>query len=98
MNLMWKGKKVETYGDIMEVITSVKTPEEAAEFMALYRVENEYADNNIGYLCGYLDPKEGQKKLELFKTSHPIFGNLGETTPAQALQAGVDAAAQKEVK
>ena len=92
-DLMWEGKKIETLGDLMKVIDSITTSEKAAEFMALYRAESQHADQNIGYLCGYLDPKEANEKLALFKTAHPIFGtNLTVLSPADALQAGVDAA------
>lgn len=92
-NFVWKGKSLETYGDIMNAMQSIETPEEAAEFMTAYRADDQHADHNVGYMLGYLDPEEAQKKMELFGVVHPIFGKMiSEVTPQQALQAGIDKA------
>jgi hypothetical protein len=53
----WKGEEILTTGDLCyKGIDKCDTPEEAQEFMELYRAENDHADENIGYLSGYYDP------------------------------------------
>lgn len=87
---VWKGKRVETWGDLGAAAAALRTQKEAAEFMALYRKENpKYADANIGYLAGYYSQKTMARILRLCRTSHPVFGTVTNLTPKQAFQKGV---------
>jgi len=52
--------------------------------------------SNLGYWAGYHDDATRERVERLFNCSHPVFGGLkekGSPTPAEAFQAGVDAAA-----
>lgn len=86
--MRWKGKDIETYGEIMDYgIDQCHTKEEAAEFLALYRLETEHADDNIGYISGYYGPERMHEVQELFNLTHPVFG---DKTPSadEAFKAG----------
>lgn len=84
----WKGQELSTIGDLMRNgIDKCDNPEEAQEFMHLYRAENEYADQNIGYLSGYYGPDKMRRIQEWFGVAHPIFGNC-VPSPEQAFAAG----------
>ena len=84
----WKGKKLITIGDLMEHgIDACETPEEAREFMRIYRREEVHADANIGYLSGYYDSKNMRRIQEWFQVAHPIFGT-SQPSPEEALEAG----------
>jgi hypothetical protein len=73
-NFAWNGIDVETVGDLGTAMLSVKSPEEAQQFMAAYRLTNEYAEQNIGYISGYYDPETAQRIRQWFAVKHPIFG------------------------
>ncbi len=90
----WKGKKIVTYGDIGKCITSIKTREEAQEFLALYKSDCEYAEHNIGYISGYYDNETASRIRDLFHVHHPIFGNKNPS-PEEALEAGKKMAQDK---
>jgi len=84
----WKGQKISTIGDLMyKGIDKCDSPEEAQEFMRLYRVENEYADQNIGYLSGYYGSENMHRIQKWFEVVHPIFGT-NVPSPEEALAAG----------
>lgn len=84
----WKGQELSTLGDLMRKgIDKCANPEEAQEFMRLYRVENEYADENIGYLSGYYDSDNMRRIQEWFGVAHPIFGS-SVPSPEEAFAAG----------
>jgi len=84
----WKGQELITSGDLMNKgINKCDTPEEAQEFMRLYRAESSYADANIGYLSGYYGPETMQRIQEWFGVAHPIFGKA-VPTPEEAFAAG----------
>ena len=88
--MIWKGEAIKTSRDLMDKgIDKCSTPEEAQEFMALYRVECPYADINIGYMSGYYGPAKMRQIQEWFGVTHPIFG---KTTPSveEALKAGME--------
>ena len=87
----WKDREMTTLGDLMWGMSNCDNPEEAQEFMRLYRAENEYADQNIGYLTGYCGPEEMRRLQELFGVAHPVFGR-SVPTPEEALAAGKQAA------
>jgi len=84
----WKGNELKTAGDLMDKgIDRCDTPEEAQEFMKLYRAENEFADKNIGYLSGYYSPDKMAEIQKWFGVEHPIFGGA-IPTPIEAFKMG----------
>jgi len=86
--MKWKGEELKTTGDLCyKGIDKCDTPEEAQEFMRLYRAENEHADENIGYISGYYDPENMRRIQEWFCVAHPIFGK-SVPTPEEAFEAG----------
>jgi hypothetical protein len=92
----WKGKELTTIGDLMrDGMEKCETPEEAQEFMKLYRSENQHADQNIGYLTGYYDPEKMLEMQKFFGVAHPIFGN-SQPTNGEALAAGMLAAMSRK--
>ena len=92
----WKGQELLTIGDLCRLgIDKCDTPEEAQEFMRLYRIENEYADQNIGYLSGYYGMDDMQRIQEWFGVAHPIFGT-SVPSPEEAFAAGKEAALKED--
>ena len=88
----WKGQELTTIGDLCTFgIEKCDTPDEAQEFMRLYRTENTHADENIGYLSGYYGPETMRRIQEWFGVSHPIFGT-SVPSPEEAFAAGQQAA------
>ena len=87
--MFWKGKELKTMGDIMQIIEKCDSPDEAQEFMNIYRSENPYADKNIGYISGYFDNKTMARIQSLFCVSHPMFGSV-IPTPEEAFEMGVN--------
>lgn len=86
--MTWKGEELITIGDLMDKgIDRCDTPEEAQAFMRIYRAENEFADENIGYLSGYYGHNNMRRIQEWFGVAHPIFGNT-VPTPDEAFNAG----------
>jgi len=84
----WKGQQIVTLGDLMERgIDQCATPEEAREFMRLYRDENVYAATNVGYVAGYYSSLERKRIQEWFGVAHPIFGT-GEVSGEEAFDLG----------
>ena len=51
-------------------------------------MENDNAENLIGYLTGYLSKDEKHRIQELFNVEHPIFGKTDPTTE-EAFNAGI---------
>lgn len=74
--LMWKGENITDYRQIVRIALSLKG-EERKEFVKRYANTGKYALSNIGYVAGYYDGKTAQRILKIFKTAHPILGNLG---------------------
>lgn len=70
----WKGQELITIGDLCGGIDACDSPEEARWFIELYRAENEYADEDIGYLSGYYGPERMRQIQEWFGVTHPVFG------------------------
>ncbi len=73
MGFEWKGKMVNTFGDTMDAMAELENETEGAEFMAIYRSKNHYADENVGYMTGYMDNDVAQRIKKYCKVSHPIF-------------------------
>jgi len=85
----WKGKEIVNYGDIGEAVSSIKTKEEAAEFIKLYSRVSDYASKNIGYISGYYGSETMARIQRLFKVEHPIFGTKTDIKPSEAIEAGM---------
>lgn len=91
----WKGHELVTIGDLMTYgIDKCETPEEAQEFMRLYRAESPHADANIGYLSGYYGATTMRRIQQWFGCVHPIFGTA-TPTPEEAFEAGKKRASEK---
>jgi hypothetical protein len=89
--MIWKGKHLQTYGDIIEAIRACSNQTEAQDFLCKYTVycgnNIKIAESNIGYLAGYLSKEEAIKIFELFHVTHPIFGDTWPT-PEEAFEMG----------
>lgn len=86
--MIWKDQELKTIGDLMDKgINMCDTPEEAQEFMRQYRSENEYAEQNIGYVSGYYSQEEANRIRDWFAVDHPVFGN-STPTASEAFAAG----------
>ena len=86
--MFWKGVELKTIGDLLnDGVLKCDTPEEAQTFMQQLRLEDKYADENIGYLTGYCDPDTMTRIQSWFGVAHPIFGT-STLTPEEAFNAG----------
>jgi hypothetical protein len=84
----WKGKRIQTIGDLMDALAGLKDKDEARAFMILYRrFEPQHAAANVGYVCGYFDSVTSLRLQEWCETAHPIFGRR-TPTPEEAFEAG----------
>jgi hypothetical protein len=87
--MKWNGIELDTVGKVCTALQSLKTQDEADEFMAGMREEGpEHADANIGYIIGYLGAEDRLRLYELLKVKHPIFGDQ-EPSPEEVLAMGV---------
>lgn len=87
--MIWKGKTLNTIGDLMQDgISKCDSPEEAREFMRLLRIDSPHADENIGYLSGYYSETEMIRIQNWFEVSHPVFGK-GPVDPEVAIARGI---------
>ena len=76
MKLTEQINEAKTLGDILNIIQSCKTIDDANEVIQAYEKINPYAKENIGYGLGYLGEKERNRLYDLFKDcNHPIFGS-----------------------
>lgn len=72
---VWEGKQLNTIRDLMDAMFVIDHAEHAAFFMAEYRKANPHADQNIGYILGYVEPPARRQEMyALFMVKHPIFG------------------------
>lgn len=85
--MIWKNREIKTYRDLVWAVDNCDAPEEAKEFMMLYRNIDKHANDNIGYLAGYYSRDVAERIYAWFEVEHPIFG-LVAPTPEQALEAG----------
>lgn len=88
-----------TYGELYNNIGDVTTREEAKAYLNVlvdyamihFNLTKEKALemelHNIGYVSGYYDQDTHNKILELFDTTHPIFGK-SIPTPEEAMRKG----------
>ncbi|MHB1778002.1 MAG: hypothetical protein ACYCU7_18770 [Acidimicrobiales bacterium] len=85
--MKWRGKDLNTVGDLLDAVCKCGSREEAQEFMRLYRAETTHADANIGYISGYCDGGTMQRIQDWCSVAHPIFGR-SIPTPEEAFEAG----------
>jgi hypothetical protein len=90
---------VKTMGQVMDVVASCETEEEAQRVFEMYvdsiraladmtdLEAREIAMGNIGYASGYYGRKTCERILKLFDTSHPFFGRR-YPTPEEAFEIG----------
>jgi hypothetical protein len=75
--MKWKGKKLESMGDVMEAVAAIANQgdkKEADDFLREYLKETPHARSNIGYGAGYYNEQTFYKIIQLFEVSHPVFG------------------------
>lgn len=73
----WKGKELKNVRDLLDYgVRACATAKEAQDFMLDYRAYSPFADENIGYITGYLDGAEACRIQEWFGVVHPVFGKL----------------------
>ena len=69
----------------------LENKEEAQAFLALARTANpKHADDNVGYLMGYLSRPRWAQLSEWFGISHPIFGNNFNLSEDEILRMGIE--------
>lgn len=61
---VWKGKSLDTIGELLDAVAACESREEAERFMAEYRAVSPHADVNIGYIAGYCSPEECKQILD----------------------------------
>lgn len=89
MSMNWQGRVITVYGDLIDAVIRVGTPEEAQEFMSVYRQATPHADDNIGWMIGDVDRDVGKRIIEWFGCSHPAFGTTFPT-PEEAFRKGME--------
>lgn len=91
------GKETLTYGDCLHPAMKITEQEDANQYLGEYvsyiqksldkepRTDNmtaeQIAKTILGYFAGYYDNETRERVEELFKCSHPVFGNASEGTP-----------------
>ncbi len=88
MAMIWKGREIKTFADVMWAMQGISTKGDALTFKRWYEAETPSAAANIGYLTGYFSADVMLMLLELFEVSHPVFGKR-VPTPEEAYQAGL---------
>lgn len=88
------GKTFEKWPEIIEYGLTLIGPDQD-EFVEAVAKIGPYALQNIGYMSGYYDTKTADRIMEVFKTSHPIFGRR-HPDPAEAFEKGYEMAAGKK--
>lgn len=62
----------EQFAAALEAAMRAPAQEVADEFLRSYREVNPHADDNIGYVLGYVEPPELRRSMyALFKATHP---------------------------
>jgi hypothetical protein len=96
IEFVWRGKKLVSYGDIIDAVSAIHDKETAEEFFEEYvasGVRRDTARQNIGYLAGYLDRDTARRVFDLFETTHPVFGR-SFPSPEKAFEMGKEMAEQ----
>lgn len=85
--MIWKGRRLKDYGDLIWAVSGCESPHEAQEFRDLYAQENPHARSNIGHVLGELDREDFERLVEWFGCPHPVFGTR-YPTPSEAFELG----------
>ena len=72
--MIWKGKRIESYREIVKIALSLKGDEQRKFVNEYTKTCGSYALRNIGYIAGYYPSKTAQRILDIFRTEHPKFG------------------------
>ncbi len=90
-----------TVGTLLDTACACETKDDAARMLDDYRLENpEHADENLGYIFGYVEPPKRRAALyALFEgIQHPVFGGdamaSDKATPASPMDEIVKAQAE----
>lgn len=71
----WRGMPTSTIGELFDAARQAWRDGTADKFMAEYRSWNEHADQNIGYLIGYVGSADERASMyAAFGVSHPLIG------------------------
>jgi len=62
----WRGMEILSSYELEQVVGQIETPEEAQEFLKLYREYTPHADRNIAYVAGRFDYEKMNKIYQLF--------------------------------
>ena len=69
------GRPAGTVGELLDAAMLAQRNGKAAEFLAAYRAYSAFADANLGYILGYVEPPERRRELyAAFNLNHPVFG------------------------
>ena len=87
--MIWRGKKLNTMGEIFSAALSVRSKADGAVFLKTYmewcHIDEPTALSNLGYFAGYYGEKERRFVADVFGAKHPIFGdNIGDVLKAEA--------------
>ena len=72
--LEWNGQRITRIDDIIDTGLSLASDGERKEFIECVRKTGPHTLSNIGYWAGYYSKEKAKKILQVFETSHPIFG------------------------
>lgn len=95
--MIYRGKDYgNTIGGLMDAMCTITN----REFLAAYKaIEPQYAEQNLGYLTGYLDPVRARELRGWLAVQHPILGpdvpDAPPPTTEQLIQMGMDYANRK---
>jgi hypothetical protein len=88
--MKWKGKELKSKGDYVDALQTIVNQALADEFMELARDEDEdHADENIGYMIGYLGAQDQERLYLLCEVEHPIFGRRVDISAEEAFAMGM---------
>lgn len=73
---VWAGRRCDTtIGELLDAVCAIPDAATGAEFMDAYRAVTDHADENIGYIIGYVEPAARRRALYArLGVAHPIFG------------------------
>jgi hypothetical protein len=88
--MKWRGKELKTKGDYITALQSVADRADADAFMELAQEDSEdHADENIGYMIGYLSAQDQERLYELCEVEHPVFGRRTDISAEEAFAMGM---------
>ncbi len=72
---VWDGEEVGTIRELLDGASKAERDGKAAEFLTAYREVNGYADENLGYVIGYMEPAERRRQMyAAYDLTHPMLG------------------------